>query len=544
MKKILFVFLLPLFTVPAMTHDVLRDASTLTRGTIPDARLDPSSVTLQGNAFNISTLVSSVAAMGTSTMTLYNQLTSTSVEVSNNLALLKSTATQVSNYITANNASTTTLRTDIDGKTNAGQDNAHVITSSMTLGFGIQTFRDEGTALTGGNVTSVDCVGKGVDCTQSGSSVTVTITASITKTYELVVGTPGAIGVDAYVSSLETWNSILSSVGARGLIFQTTVYASIFMKNGVYQIQGATIPQNVTVICGSSVVWKATNGAQGIARIYGKVNGMKFDLGGIAFKSRMVWVSSFARLSNWEIMGSEGMIGGAPALRAALFIDGVDIIIEDGVNRYLRAIYGLAYYGDLGNTFIYKSTGVIYRRNYHYGVTPQDTQSTNFGFWGSTHIDFIDNVFEDVNQNGFAFNSGNAGINFSRNRITIKNSNGAPDHGLFVFSVSGNNGIICSTPTVFNNNEVIVNAGAATNIFYSGALIASEQVRGLVIRNNVVRTLTANGFTFATLNTGNQNTILQGNHTFGNGVATTFISDSGVGTKYTGLGNFKDHVEQ
>src|SRR3990167_7198274 len=169
MKKILFVFLLPLFTVPAMTHDVLRDASTLTRGTIPDARLDPSSVTLQGNAFNISTLVSSVAAMGTSTMTLYNQLTSTSVEVSN--------------YITANNASTTTLRTDIDGKTNAGQDNAHVITSSMTLGFGIQTFRDEGTALTGGNVTSVDCVGKGVDCTQSGSSVTVTITASITKTY-------------------------------------------------------------------------------------------------------------------------------------------------------------------------------------------------------------------------------------------------------------------------------------------------------------------------------------------------------------------------
>src|SRR3990167_6624980 len=238
MKKILFVFLLPLFTVPAMTHDVLRDASTLTRGTIPDARLDPSSVTLQGNAFNISTLVSSVAAMGTST---------------------------------------------------------------MTLGFGIQSFRDQGTALTGGNVTSVDCVGKGVDCTQSGSSVPVTITASITKTYELVVGTPGAIGVDAYVSSLETWNSILSSVGARGLIFQTTVYASIFMKNGVYQIQGATIPQNVTVICGSSVVWKATNGAQGIARIYGKVNGMKFDLGGIAFKSRMVWVSSFARLSNWEI---------------------------------------------------------------------------------------------------------------------------------------------------------------------------------------------------------------------------------------------------
>ena len=43
------------------TFTIIRDASTLSRGTLPNARLDPSSVTLQGNDFNYSTAISTIS---------------------------------------------------------------------------------------------------------------------------------------------------------------------------------------------------------------------------------------------------------------------------------------------------------------------------------------------------------------------------------------------------------------------------------------------------------------------------------------------------
>ena len=59
MKKFIFtVFMSINFANFAFSHTILGDASTLTRGTLPNARLDATSVTLQGNLITISTVAS------------------------------------------------------------------------------------------------------------------------------------------------------------------------------------------------------------------------------------------------------------------------------------------------------------------------------------------------------------------------------------------------------------------------------------------------------------------------------------------------------
>lgn len=70
-------------------------------------------------------------------------------------------------------------RRNYGSKLNANFD---IIDSTLTgiltnQGTQTQIYRNEGSAL-GGVVTSVDCVGQGIDCTQSGSSITLTITAT------------------------------------------------------------------------------------------------------------------------------------------------------------------------------------------------------------------------------------------------------------------------------------------------------------------------------------------------------------------------------
>lgn len=56
------------------------------------------------------------------------------------------------------------------------QTNPHVIVSSMIApGHSGQTWLNEGSALSGGMVTSVDCTGDGVTCSQSGSSITLNV---------------------------------------------------------------------------------------------------------------------------------------------------------------------------------------------------------------------------------------------------------------------------------------------------------------------------------------------------------------------------------
>ena len=177
MRKI-GLFLIFGITSPLFGHEPLQNATNLTRGTIPNARLDPSSVTLQGNDITFTALQSTIANLTASTTTLrtdITNLTASTTTLNSRLNTVATDTTTLRTDITNLTASTTTLRTDVDGKLNAGSNNAEVVFSSMTNGFWTKIWRNEGSALTGGNVTSVDCVGTKIGCTQSGSSITITI---------------------------------------------------------------------------------------------------------------------------------------------------------------------------------------------------------------------------------------------------------------------------------------------------------------------------------------------------------------------------------
>lgn len=83
MKKLAYALLLILPSVAHGEHLVPRDATSLTVGKIPDARLNASSVTLQGNNFSFEGLASSIANISASTNTLFTQIKSTAVQLSN-----------------------------------------------------------------------------------------------------------------------------------------------------------------------------------------------------------------------------------------------------------------------------------------------------------------------------------------------------------------------------------------------------------------------------------------------------------------------------
>lgn len=152
-----------LFLIPLLTTLLHATPDTITSGSI--GLLKPSTTTadptrgagdkLNGNfdmiAATITNIYSLTSIITNSTTTLYNLLTSTSVSVSNFQNAANSTMTAIS-------ASTSTLG----------------ITVSKLPIVGI----DEGTPLGGTQISAINCVGAGIACTQSGSTLTATVTAT------------------------------------------------------------------------------------------------------------------------------------------------------------------------------------------------------------------------------------------------------------------------------------------------------------------------------------------------------------------------------
>lgn len=372
-----------------------------------------------------------------------------------------------------------------------------------------------------------------------------TTTIVLIRDYDLIVGTPGAIGVHAYVSNLTTFDSILSSVGASGLTTSATAQARIFFKNGTYLIQGATIPRGVTIICDSSAVWKATNLALNIVKIHGRAIGLKLDGNNLAFTSRLVEVSTYGVLEDFELYGignQSGVVG-----RAALGAYGAtDVKILNGKISGMKSLDGTAYYGDIAGFMVFNSTDVLISGNkFTSNGSPDSANSTAMTIWGSTHVIFENNVLQNMNQNIMSFNSGVRDVTVRNNRIIPTDGNGGPDNGTFIFSATGNNGVIASSDVYIVENDLFLPAGQTASPFVTiSASFVNEQVYGVVIKDNIVYSNNDADYRFASITAnGSVGTILQGNHVQARG-SSSFITDSGVATLYQTQGNTLNRILQ
>jgi len=155
-------------------------------------------------------------------------------------------------YGTVNSA-----RLDADSVTMMGPNPFVTINSSadilnLTLSTRTQVWYNEGTALSGGHVTSVDCAGANINCTQSGSSITVTITGGAggevfgyvstrnisMDNFALVGASITETGRIIGQGSATIRGIIISSAGA--LMGGTTIQGVFLLEGGTFQFRNGT----------------------------------------------------------------------------------------------------------------------------------------------------------------------------------------------------------------------------------------------------------------------------------------------------------------
>lgn len=504
-KYILSVLLVGMASPVWAVHQLIfRDASALTTGTVSNILLDPSSVTMRGGQWSsdidiaTSALRSAVAVDSTTLKSMITDLSAATQTVSARFDAVNTSATVVTQ-------ATATLQVRL----NAVATDTATITSSLA--------------------TSTTALASRIQF--------------VTKAYDVVIGTIGTPGVDVEVSNLATFNIALASIGACGLVYSATGYGRILMREGVYNIQGATIPRGVELIGMSTTVWMGSVATQGLVKIYGKADAIKFDCNNLAFSSHMVWVSSGGRLLNSEIYNASSQVSGSVRFASALFVDGADNVVQGNTIRDIRATDGVSYYGDVA-PIILMSTGLMFADNTITYTNPAGVNSTSFSIWGTTTASIIRNRIYNLSQNGISFNNGVKTTQLRDNFITVTNSAGAPDNGVIMAKDTGNRGAVISSGVVIADNIIMYNAAASATIFNFPPLVANAQVLSLVVSGNVVDGQSGSGFTFANIGTGGLLTIFTNNHTLSHGAATTFIIDAGGGTKYTTQLNFKDGIQQ
>lgn len=190
------------------------------------------------------TLRSSVVAIRTSTSTfenrfnLFSSTTQAFTESANSTMTAIRTSTSTfetrfnlfSSTVQAFSESTNSTMTAIRGSTS---------TTGTTLSQRTVVFSDEGSILTGGNVTRVDCVGSGVNCGQSGSTITVTVSGG--SSVPPSVQSPST-GIYNLQSDAGTRYGIANSTGIEvGQNLQLTTWMSTATLSGQGQTKGAIV---------------------------------------------------------------------------------------------------------------------------------------------------------------------------------------------------------------------------------------------------------------------------------------------------------------
>lgn len=596
MKKTLFsaiIFIAGLYGNLCAVHNLIfRNAGDITAGILPNARLDVSSVTLQGNASSfteigrridglagstgsilIGAVTSYAPAFATSQST--NALVSgasfrSSIVLSSHIAnetilsedilngaiaaedIADNTITGAkigqSTIFSENIGSNTILAVDVANEVFAGWNATRVSTANILLNPSNSNYflLSSGTALgmTDGLInTATNPVDwsklKGVPSGFSDGIDSIDSSAFI-RSSAVIVGPLGSTGVDIASNTIDGWNAALRMLGASGLTTSTTGQGTIHYNRGNYRLDPVsdllTVPAGIKLIGDTSATWSLLSAGK-ILNVYGKIEGMAFNSAGFAV-GNFVNFSSGSRVSNCIFLGLDNANTGSVDGHSFVINNVHDIIVENCVFHGWRGQDGLSIYGDDGAFRIKNSSNVIFRYN-----TINSANNKNGGSGLVVHLSSAVQIYGNSWKNltgssAIMLTGGNTNITIEDNYFTVEGASMVATNGVIV-AQSAVGSVTSSTGIFINNNKFFTFVNAGVNLILTQG--TAPPIGGLVISGNTSVSSLPNALTFIGITAQASGTVIKGNTA---NRLNAFISDSGVGTVYIGNDNFLNGIEQ
>lgn len=373
---------------------------------------------------------------------------------------------------------------------------------------------------------------------------------AIYRAFDVIVGTLGAVGVDYASNSIrEVTNKIYSDKGV-SLGSTNTIPLSIFFKAGVYGGNGSTTPAMVrwfTVPNPSGTIYSMEGDSTPITTNYGVQDGFTYDAGSRPFTAPMIRMRDRSEISNFTIIGAQAMANFTAGGAILDYTKSSDTITRDGWFKEYHGCAGSVFQSNCAALRVAESTNTYaYRLRFSTPAYVASPYETIWGTYRSKNSHLYDSVFEGVSAIPISIGSGQ-GNSVKRNTFILGAGSEADGASYGVITFDGSDEVPAvgssSTTEVSDNYFMFTSSGGGS----PGCIIRSRSFaggigNGYLIKNNLVFSPGRTNWAFFRQIGGTVfNIVLKDNDVYN---LQTFIQDAGIGTKYTGLGNMFNGIEQ
>lgn len=364
--------------------------------------------------------------------------------------------------------------------------------------------------------------------------------------FNMVVGTQGTPNVNAFITTANQFDLILNTFAARGTTSGTvgtnvsTVNATIAFRPGVYDMQGATIPVGIIAqgVWGSSTVWNFGNINQVAMTIYGTVRGITFDFGNVGFNAPGIRVSSGAVLEDCAITGGQvtNRAGDGSFLISALRASTVTVRnvsvenAEPGTQRQGGIIY------------VSSCTNVLIDRLNIKNTIAGSGGDNHILIAGSTGTRVENSTFNNMKDIAIRVYPGSVNTVIMANKFHIVSGNAGGTGSINIDAGNSTTAQSITTMTWLADNEFYYYDGTGQSVVRLGSS-SSSILQGFRATGNTLWNYGNSAPTFFTVDFSAQPVFTNNALWDKSGGAAVFINDSGSQTKFTGLGNMRNNVE-
>lgn len=353
----------------------------------------------------------------------------------------------------------------------------------------------------------------------------------------IVVGTAGAVGVDAYVTNVNQFNLILGSFAARGLTTSTTVQGKIYFREGTYDMTGTTVPRGIKLYAiGSSVTFILNATDKELIYNYGEIGTSQhpFTLSGNGLAFRGYGTISIKSNSKTYaiITGGQGIPNGVSNVNF--------ILVEDSTNavgaidfQQTRSVTNGNLIGLVNNFLMRNSSFCVFDLK-----VASFSQAAVSGVGVNGYFYFVNGFFNkvkfdaDMSCIGFIGISGSAGAGnqFLGKIRNAPNQTALPGVGWGIISSDLNLGAV-SSGTIFNIDFLLEGNGANVICMYLQHVIKNASViggsfRGTVAGNTYIGIVAQTGIFKANIQNVTMTNIGTGVSDLGNGTIFRYTRDN------------------